>query len=100
MFLCNSSIFGSDRTLHQSKYTYVNFGIGQVYTLFSAYLFEVLMCIHTALIFSFRAGAYSFMENIGTGTVYVDKISGSTDLDITLRVSGCKLNRVENLMVQ
>ena len=69
-------------------------------SLSSAYLFEVLMCLHTALIFSFRVSAYSFMENIGTGTVYVDKISGSTDLDITLRVSGCKLNRVENLMVQ
>ena len=58
------------------------------------------MCLHAALIFSFRAGTYSFMENIGTGTVYVDKISGSTDVVITLRVSGGKLSRVENLMVQ
>ena len=57
------------------------------------------MCLHTALIFSFRAGAYSFMENIGTGTVYVDKIGVST-VNITLRVSGGKLSRVENLMVQ
>ena len=57
------------------------------------------MSLHTDLTFSFRAGAYSFMENIGTGTVYVDKIGDST-IDITLRVSGCKLNRVENLMVQ
>ena len=58
------------------------------------------MCIHIALIFSFRAGAYSFMENIGTGTVYVDKISGSTDIDITLRVSGCKLSREFNGVVE
>ena len=54
------------------------------------------MCLHTALIFSFRAGAYSFMENIGTGTVYVDKINGSTGVNITLRVFGCKLSRVFN----
>ena len=58
------------------------------------------MCFHTDLTFSFRASAYSFLENIGTVTVYVDKISGSTDVDITLRVSGCKLSRVENLMIQ
>ena len=58
------------------------------------------MCLHTALTFSFRAGTYSFMENMRTGTVYVDKISGSTDLNITLMVSGCKLSRVENLMVK
>ena len=47
------------------------------------------MCLHTALIFSFRVGAYSFMESIGTGTVYVDKIGFST-VNITLRVSGGK----------
>ena len=51
------------------------------------------MFLHAALIFSLRAGAYSFMENIGTGTVYVDKISGSADVDISLRVSGGKLSR-------
>ena len=38
------------------------------------------------------------MENIGTGSVYVDKIGVST-VDITLMVSGCKLSRVENIMV-
>ena len=69
-------------------------------SLSSAYLFEVLMCLHTAPTFSFCAGAYSFMENIGIATVSVDKISGSTDVDITLRVSGGKLSRVENLMIQ
>ena len=58
------------------------------------------MCLHTAPTFSFHDGVYSFMENIGTGTVYVDKINGSTDLNITLMVSGGKLSRVENLMVQ
>ena len=58
------------------------------------------MCLYTAIVFSFHASAYSFMENIGTGTVYVDKINGSTDLNITLMVSGSKLSRVENLIVQ
>ena len=58
------------------------------------------MCLHTALIFSFRAGAYSFMENIGTGTVYVDKINGSTGVNVTLRVFGCKLSRVFNGTVE
>ena len=40
------------------------------------------------------------MESIGTGTIYVDKISGSTDLDITLQVSGSKLSRVLNDTVE
>ena len=58
------------------------------------------MCLYTALTFSFRASAYSFMENIGTGTVYVDKINGSTGVDITLRVFGCKLDGVFNDAVE
>ena len=40
------------------------------------------------------------MENLETGTVYVDKINGSTDLNITLMVSGCKLSRVFNGAVE
>ena len=31
---------------------------------------------------------------MGTGTVFLEKTSGSTDLDITLKVTGCMLSRV------
>ena len=46
--------------------------------------------------FSFTEPEYSFVEDVNTATIYVEKINGSIDQAITLTVSGCKLSKVSS----
>jgi hypothetical protein len=45
------------------------------------------LCCNVVVTFRFRQPMYMFMEDVGTGTVCVDKI-GDSDRTITVTVSG------------
>ena len=46
-----------------------------------------VICFNTVVTFTFRQPMYMFMEDMGNGTVCVDKI-GETDQTITVIVNG------------
>ena len=51
---------------------------------------DKFLCTHvTVVIFNFRQPVYMFMENVGTGSVCVEKI-GETDQAITMIINGGK----------